>query len=70
MWKERIKYWLLKRIIKKEVKQSHWHYLKIIHLFEMIHDACENEFTEDNKLILDDFLQKCFEQSLKSKPKI
>ncbi len=51
---------LLKWLCKKLVKQSPIHKTNIISYFQIMREAVENEFTEDNKPKLDSFLQECF----------
>jgi hypothetical protein len=70
MIREKIKYWWLKRIFAKEVKQSHWHMQKLINLYKLINNAASNEFVEDTKPSLDSFLRECFEKSLKEKSNV
>lgn len=57
----RILHWIAKNI----VRQSHNHKKNIIDYYRVIADAARDEFTEDNKLTLDDFLKECHEDSLK-----
>lgn len=61
--------WFLKRIIKREVRQDYDHPKKIIELYKMIREACENEFTEDNVPTLNHFLTECLEKSLRKPTK-
>lgn len=56
-------HWFLKRTFRQEVKQGHYHDLKISNLYAMIREAAENEFTEDNAPTIDAFLRECFERA-------
>lgn len=51
--------------------QSSIHKTNIASYFQIMREAVENEFTEDNKPTLDYFLQECFDsttnQELKTK---
>jgi hypothetical protein len=55
--------WFLKRIIKREVRQGYDHAAKHVALYQMIRDAHRAEFTEDNAVTADDFLQEQFEKT-------
>ena len=57
--------WMMKRIIKREVRQDYDHDKKITNLYTMIREACENEFTEDNVPTLNHSLTEWFGNSLK-----
>ena len=57
----RILHWIAKKI----VRQSHYHKNNIIDYYRVIAEAARDEFTEDNKFTLDDFLKECHEASLK-----
>lgn len=57
--------WFINRILKREVKQSSVHAKNISNLYGMIRGACENEFTEDNIVTLNSFLEERFKVSLK-----
>jgi hypothetical protein len=57
--------YILKKICKKLVIQSHAHAQNIAEYFEIMRDACRNEFIEDNEITLDVFLQECFDNSKK-----
>jgi hypothetical protein len=54
---------LLKWICKKLVKQSSIHKTNIASYFQIMREAVESEFTEDNKPTLDSFLQECFDST-------
>lgn len=53
--------WFMKRIIRKMVIQSLHNDARISYLYEMIYDACRNEYFEDNIPTLESFLQECFD---------
>lgn len=56
---------LLKYIARKIVIQSHHHKTNIITYYKILNKAAEEEFIEDNKTTLDDFLKECHNLSLK-----
>lgn len=56
--------WLLQRIARTVVVQGN-HKNRIIEFYKILMDAAQNEFTEDNKLTLDDFLEDCHTRALK-----
>jgi len=53
--------WILKRIVRKEVKQGYKHNIRIGHLYSAIRAACEEEFVEDSPAALDVSLREWFE---------
>jgi len=57
--------WMMKRIIKREVRQGFDHPKKIVDLYKMIRVACENEFYEDNTVTMNSNLGEWFENSLR-----
>lgn len=57
--------WLINQILKKEIRQSSVHAKNISNLYSMIREACENEFTEDNIVTLNSFLEERFKVSLR-----
>ena len=57
--------WMMKRIIKREVRQGFDHPKKIVDLYKMIRVACENEFYEDNTVTMNSNLGQWFENSLR-----
>ena len=57
----RFERWFVRRTFRQEVRQGPDHDKRITGLYAMIHEACENEFTEDNDLSLDSFLREQFE---------
>lgn len=59
-WFER---WVLRRIFKRLVLQSPQHENNITKVYELMREACEKEFTEDNCPTLDAFLMECFMRS-------
>lgn len=56
--------WIIKRIIKKEVRQGN-HENQIVNLYQLIYNATEKEFTEDNIPTINQFLAECFIRVLK-----
>lgn len=61
----KLKYWILKKIIRSEIIQGECHDKKITGLYQMIRDAAEEEFTEDNIPTMNSFLQECFDKTQK-----
>lgn len=57
--------WMMKRIIKREIRQDYDHPKKITNLYTMLREACENEFTEDNTVTMNSNLREWFEKSLR-----
>lgn len=57
------KKWLLIKIAKKTVIQGA-HRRRIIEFYSVLVEAAREEFTEDNKPTLDDFLEECFQEAL------
>lgn len=57
--------WLLKRIFKKAVRQGYSHEDNITYIYELIKDAVQYEFTEDNRPTRDAFLKELFNKSQK-----
>lgn len=55
----KFKKFILRAIIKKEVKQSTYHQQTIMDLYQLIEDTCWKEFTEDTLPIMQGFLLKC-----------
>ena len=51
---------ILRYICRRLVIQGHSHKSNISEYYGIMYQAAANEFTEDNKATLDDFLQKCF----------
>ena len=60
----RFERWMLKRITKRIVIQSHEHRNNIIEYYNIIYDAVKKEFYEDNKITLDSFLSECHDITL------
>ena len=56
--------WILKRSIRKIVRQGGQH-RKIKMLYSMITYYAREEYREDNKITVDDFLREIFEESLR-----
>jgi hypothetical protein len=55
--------WMLKRIAQDVVVQGD-HRQRIVEFYKMLVDAARKEFYEDNKLILDSFLEECHRKAL------
>lgn len=58
---------LLEWIAKKIVIQSDQHKSNIIRYYKILTDAARDQFSEDNKITLDDFLTECHQKSLEIK---
>jgi hypothetical protein len=54
---------ILKYICRRLVIQGHSHKANISEYYGIMYQAAAEEFTEDNKPTLDDFLQKRFDES-------
>ena len=52
--------WLLKKIAKKIVVQGFNHKENIVKYYQIMFDAAEAEFTEDNPPTIKAFLEECF----------
>jgi hypothetical protein len=61
--------WIVKRIIRREVRQGWDHQRNITNLYKMIRVACESEFYEDNTVTMNSNLTEWFEKSLRSPTK-
>jgi hypothetical protein len=61
----KFEHWWMKRIIRREVIQDYLHKERISYLYEIIYDACRDEFNEDNEVMLKSFLQDCFDDAAK-----
>lgn len=59
----KLEQWILRRILRKEVRQDYDHDKKISNLYSMIREACAEEFTEDNEVTRDDYLRQWFERT-------
>ena len=59
----KIEKFFLRVIFKKQVRQSASHAQQIAELYQMIHQAAREEFTEDNDVSLDAFLREVFEST-------
>jgi len=57
--------WFIKRVIANEVVQSPVHAKNVVNLYNMIREACENEFTEDNIPTMNAFLKEQFDKTQK-----
>jgi len=55
--------WLLKRIAKRLVIQSHAHQENIIEYFKIIWVEAHLQFTEDNYPTLDSFMEECYKEA-------
>jgi hypothetical protein len=53
----------LRKIIRRRVQQSPSHENNIVHLYALIREAVEAEFTEDTPPSIRAFLQECFDKS-------
>ena len=60
----KFQYRVLAWIAKKLVIQSHEHQRNITIYYRIINDAARDQFREDNKPTLDDFLEECHRDSL------
>jgi hypothetical protein len=56
----RFEKWLVTRIIRREVKQGATHLRNITGLYQMVREACADEFYEDSAVTLDATLHECF----------
>jgi len=59
----RFERWFMRRVIVHEVRQGFDHDKRIIALYQMVRDACEQEFYEDNMPTLNSFLAESFEKT-------
>lgn len=55
---------LLNWIARKIVIQSHEHKQNIVEYYKIIADAARDQFREDNRYTLNEFLDECFRKSL------
>ena len=55
--------WIVRRYLRKQVIQGYDHHVRIAGLYQLIRDAAEAEFTEDNAPTLSSFLAECFEST-------
>jgi hypothetical protein len=56
----RFEKWFVARIIRREVKQGSMHLTNITGIYQMVREACIEEFYEDNAVTLDATLRECF----------
>jgi hypothetical protein len=56
--------WLLRRILRKEVRQGYDHPVRITGLYAMINAAVRQEFREDNWTTGTAYMREWFEASL------
>lgn len=61
----RIERWFLKRLCRKLAIQGAHHKSRIIMYYEIMYRAACEEFREDNKPTIDDFLTECHELGMK-----
>jgi hypothetical protein len=54
---------ILVRICRRLVVQGPTHKTNITEYYRIMHDAAYSEFTEDNTVTLDGFLQECHSES-------
>ena len=55
--------WVLERIARNLVVQGPEHQQNIVQMYRIIYNAAKDQFTEDNKPTLDEFLQECFDEA-------
>ena len=60
----RFQRWYMKRIIKKEIVQGHWHFARTEAMMTMIIDAWQKEFYEDNLPTTKAILHECLESAI------
>ncbi|MNR71254.1 hypothetical protein D3C71_18690 [compost metagenome] len=58
-----IERWFLKRLLRKLVRQDFFHRQRITGVYQMVRDAYEAEFTEDNAITADVNLREWFENT-------
>jgi len=51
-------------VARKIVIQSHEHKRNIVQYYKIVADAARDQFREDNRYTLNDFLDECFKESL------
>lgn len=61
----KLELWFMKRIIRRQVLQGN-HRRRIFNMYAIIIDAARDEFTEDNKPTLDEFLKGIHQDALDS----
>lgn len=66
----RFEQWFLRRVFAREVVQGYDHHMRITDLYQMIREAAESEFREDNVPTLNSFLRERFELSLRELPEV
>ena len=59
-----LKFKIFKLIVRRMVVQSHMHNNNIESMFKEIHNACQEEFTEDSPNSLKAYLQERFSASI------
>ncbi len=56
-------------IARKIVIQSQWHEHNIIMYYSCVYEAAKEQFTEDNKATLDDFMNDCNAKAMEIDPR-
>ena len=59
----KLKWWLLKKLIASEIYQDHQHGIRITQLYQIIHTSAREVFREDTIPGLRSYLQERFEQT-------
>jgi hypothetical protein len=59
----RFEKWLLKRIIQRIARQGPDHLNNITGVYRIVQNACQEEFTEDNRFTIDAMLKDCYERA-------
>lgn len=62
----KIQRYLLKKIAEKIIRQGPWHEANTIEYFMIMTRAARDEFTEDNKAIIDKYLKGCLNVALET----
>jgi hypothetical protein len=57
--------WILRRICRRLVIQSHEHKNNIKTYYKLMYEEANHQFTEDNKPTLDGFLSDCHKDTYK-----
>ena len=66
----RLQSYLLRKVARVLVIQGPFHRARIIAYYRVLIEAAREEFREDNKMTLDDFLQECHEAALGTLKKV
>ena len=56
--------WILREIVRRIVRQGHWHEANVIEYYRIMNEALAREFTEDNTPTLRKFAEDCFYSAL------